>query len=206
LYAPLVHLRATKSSLHAAINMLAFADAISLQILCDVPARHRRYPSRTVSNRTALSSWVGRRLLLLDQTYADGSLGELCGEHPHALDAVQGFASAGALECGVGQRALAGMGGATLSVFLSSSFSRNMTAGRGFHGAAALIFERKPLPTAMACLFVRPCRRARIRPGCHHGDGPGAVHSNPSLCGDDFGSGGIRRKIPRSWQPVPFKE
>lgn len=49
---------------------------------------------------------------------------------------------------------LAGLGGACLSMFLASSYSPNMTAGRGFMSLAALIFGRwKPLPTLAACLF-----------------------------------------------------
>jgi|GEM_PF-9621 len=76
------------------------------------------------------------------------------GEHPEALStagirvrAVRWF---GVLAAG----ALAGLGGATLSIFLSSSFSRGMTAGRGFMALAALIFGKwKPIPTLFACLF-----------------------------------------------------
>jgi simple sugar transport system permease protein len=76
------------------------------------------------------------------------------GEHPAALDAagirVNRVRWAGVLLSG----ALAGTGGATLSVFLASSFSRNMTAGRGFMALAALIFGKwRPLPTAIACLL-----------------------------------------------------
>ena len=76
------------------------------------------------------------------------------GEHPAALDSA-----------GVGVRkirwfavlmsgALAGFAGASLSIFLASSFTRNMTSGRGFMAVAALIFGKwKPIPTAIACLL-----------------------------------------------------
>lgn len=60
--------------------------------------------------------------------------------------------------------ALAGMGGAMLSVYLSSSFSREMTAGRGFMALAALIFGKwKPLPTALACLLFGFTEAVQIR-------------------------------------------
>src|SRR5260370_1655823 len=76
------------------------------------------------------------------------------GEHPEALDAagvrVNRVRWAAVLLSG----ALAGLGGASLSVFLSSSFSRNMTAGRGFMALAALIFGKwRPVQTAFACLL-----------------------------------------------------
>ncbi len=86
------------------------------------------------------------------------------GEHPEALStagvrvrAVRWF---GVLAAG----ALAGMGGATLSIFLSSSFSRGMTAGRGFMALAALIFGKwRPIPTLLACLFFGLTDAIQIR-------------------------------------------
>lgn len=49
---------------------------------------------------------------------------------------------------------LSGMGGASLSLMLASSYSPGMTAGRGFIALAALILGRwNPLGTAVACFF-----------------------------------------------------
>lgn len=60
--------------------------------------------------------------------------------------------------------ALAGLGGATLSLAMASSYSRNMTAGRGFMALAALIFGKwKPVPTFFACLFFGLTDALQIR-------------------------------------------
>lgn len=59
---------------------------------------------------------------------------------------------------------IVGFGGATLSLFLSSSFSKGMTAGRGFMALAALIFGKwKPIPTLFACLFFGLTEALQIR-------------------------------------------
>jgi simple sugar transport system permease protein len=86
------------------------------------------------------------------------------GEHPEALSTagigVKKVRWFGVLMAG----ALAGLGGATLSIFLSSSFSRGMTAGRGFMALAALIFGKwKPVPTLLACLFFGLTDAVQIR-------------------------------------------
>lgn len=60
--------------------------------------------------------------------------------------------------------ALAGLGGASLSICLASFFSRNMTAGRGFIALAALIFGKwKPIPAALACVLFGLAEAAEIR-------------------------------------------
>jgi ABC-type uncharacterized transport system permease subunit len=75
------------------------------------------------------------------------------GEHPDALQtAGVGVVStrwSGVLLAGF----FAGIGGAVLSICLSSNYTRNMTAGRGFMSLAALIVGGwKPLYGALACL------------------------------------------------------
>jgi simple sugar transport system permease protein len=59
---------------------------------------------------------------------------------------------------------LAAAGGAALSIYLSSSFARQMSAGRGFMALAALIFGRwQPVPAALACLLFGFTEALQIR-------------------------------------------
>lgn len=86
------------------------------------------------------------------------------GENPPALDAagisVRKVRYSSLAICGV----LAAWGGASLSIFLSSGYSRNMVAGRGFMALAALIFGKwKPVPTVFACLFFGTMEALQIR-------------------------------------------
>jgi ABC-type uncharacterized transport system permease subunit len=86
------------------------------------------------------------------------------GEHPEALStagiSVIRMRWWGVLASG----AFAGLGGVALSIFLSSSYSRGMIAGRGFMALAALIFGKwKPIPTALACIFFGLTDALQIR-------------------------------------------
>jgi simple sugar transport system permease protein len=86
------------------------------------------------------------------------------GEHPQALDAAGVRVNRVRWSSVALSGALAGMGGASLSIFLSSSFARNMTAGRGFMALAALIFGKwRPVPAAIACLLFGFADALQIR-------------------------------------------
>jgi len=90
--------------------------------------------------------WLGRTRGGLWLTFA--------GEHPAALDAAGVRVNRVRWAAVLASGALAGLGGASLSIFLASFFSRNMTAGRGFMALAALIFGKwRPIPAALACLL-----------------------------------------------------
>ncbi len=86
------------------------------------------------------------------------------GENPEALDAagvsvvrVRYFAVAAS-------GLLAGWGGASLSLFLASGYSRNMVAGRGFMALAALILGKwRPPLAVLACLFFGFMEALQIR-------------------------------------------
>jgi len=86
------------------------------------------------------------------------------GEHPEALDAVGIKVNRVRFAAVTMSGVLAALGGASLSIFLSSGYSRNMVAGRGFMALAALIFGKwRPLPTAMACLLFAFMEAMQIR-------------------------------------------
>jgi ABC-type uncharacterized transport system permease subunit len=81
------------------------------------------------------------------------------GEHPAAADTVGvrvlGLRYANVLAGGL----LAGIGGATFTLELSTNFGKGMTAGLGFIALAAMIFGRwSPIGVLLAALFFGFCR------------------------------------------------
>lgn len=86
------------------------------------------------------------------------------GENPGAVDTA-GISVAllryrAVIICGV----LTGLAGTYLAMAQSASFTREMTAGRGYIALAALIFANwKPVPTLLACLLFGFLDAASIR-------------------------------------------
>lgn len=93
-----------------------------------------------------------------------GLLLRFAGEEPNAVESA-GYSVVSVRWFSIWMTGLmAGMGGGTLSLFLASSYSPNMTAGRGFMALAALIFGKwKPLPVLAACLFFALIDAIQIR-------------------------------------------
>ncbi len=79
---------------------------------------------------------------------------QIAGEHPDALNTAGVSVEKVRFGAILASTVCASIGGMTLSVMLSSGFSRGMTAGRGYMALAAVIFGQwKPLPTMAAALF-----------------------------------------------------
>ena len=89
---------------------------------------------------------------------------QFAGDHPKSLDAAGISTNRVRFWAVAASGFLAGLGGGVLSLQLSSSFTQDMTAGRGFMALAALIMGRWcPLPTVLACLFFGALEALQIR-------------------------------------------
>ena len=162
-----ITLRANQIVAGVAINMLAMGVTPFLcKLLYDVTSSTPAIPAEERFQSAPLwMSWVVVALVWFWLGRTRGGLWlNFAGEHPEALDAagvrVNRVRWAAVLVSGV----LAGLGGASLSVFLASFFSRNMTAGRGFMALAALIFGKwRPIPAALACLLFGFTEAIQIR-------------------------------------------
>jgi simple sugar transport system permease protein len=162
-----IRLRANQIVAGTAINMLAMGLTPFLcKVLYDVTGQTPAIPmAERFQSAPLYLSWILVGLCWLWLKHTRGGLWvSFAGEHPEALDVagirVNRVRWAAVLTSG----ALAGMGGASLSIFLASAFSREMTAGRGFMALAALIFGKwKPVPTAFACLLFGFAEALQIR-------------------------------------------
>lgn len=86
------------------------------------------------------------------------------GENPDALDAAGISVLKVRYLAVMGAGALAAWGGASLSIFLASGYSRSMVAGRGFMSLAALILGKwRPPLAVLACLFFGLMEAVQIR-------------------------------------------
>jgi simple sugar transport system permease protein len=89
---------------------------------------------------------------------------QFCGENPSILDSAGISSSKFRMKMMFLSGALAGFAGASLSIFLSSSYSNQITAGRGFIALAALIFGGwKPVETFFACLLFAVADAVQIQ-------------------------------------------
>jgi simple sugar transport system permease protein len=162
-----IPLRADQIVAGVAINLLAAGSAPFLsKVFFDSTAST---PSLEISSRFhAAPIWIALGavvvMAIFEKRTPAGLWLRFAGENPDALAAagirVRRVRWAAVLTSG----ALAGMGGVSLSIFLASSFSRNMTAGRGFMAVAALIFGKwRPVPAVLACLLFGFTDEIQIR-------------------------------------------
>jgi general nucleoside transport system permease protein len=159
--------RANQIVAGTAINMLAFGLTPFLcKIFFDVTGSTHAIPlAERFQTAPFWLAWlaVGGCYILMRSTRAGLRL-SFAGERPEALHAAGISVGRVRWLAVLGSGALAGLGGASLSICLASFFSRNMTAGRGFIALAALIFGKwKPIPAALACVLFGLAEAAQIR-------------------------------------------
>jgi simple sugar transport system permease protein len=162
-----IPMRANQVVAGTAINLLA---AGITPFLCKmIFSSGRSTPSLEIEARfLSAPMWIAVAFVILASLWSrytpSGLWVRFAGENPEALDAagirvnrIRWFAV-------LASGALAGLGGASLSIFLASSFSQNMTAGRGFMALAALIFGKwRPVPAALACFLFGLTDALQIR-------------------------------------------
>jgi simple sugar transport system permease protein len=86
------------------------------------------------------------------------------GEHPQAAESVGIDVVRYRYACVLASGALAGMGGAALSIGDLALFTDNMTQGRGFIALAAVIFGNwMPIPTMLATLLFGASQAVQIQ-------------------------------------------
>lgn len=163
-----ISLRANQIVAGTAINLLAAGLAPFLsKIFFDSPGST---PSLPLGSRFESGVLTGIAGLLVIVAWAwsrytpSGMWVRFSGENPGALDAAGIRVNRTRWFAVLASGCLAGIGGASLSIYLASSFSRNMTAGRGFMALAALIFGKwRPVPAALACLLFGLADALQIR-------------------------------------------
>lgn len=162
-----IRLRSDQIVAGTASNMLALGTAPFLcKILYDSTGSS---PSIPLADRFAhFPIFLAWALVLALHFWTSLSPGGLwlrfAGEHPKALDSAGVSVRRVRWLAVAASGALAGLGGATLSICLSSAYSRNMTAGRGFMALAALIYGKwRPVPAAAACLLFGFADAVQIR-------------------------------------------
>lgn len=162
-----IHGRADQVVAGTAMNLLAMGlIPLALKVLYDSTGSS---PSLPLESRfTIFPLWFVWGLALVvwfgvSRTHWGLRL-SVAGEKPDALDAA-GFSVRKVRYTAVAlSGVLAAWGGASLSLYLASGYSRNMTAGRGFMALAALILGKwHPIYAVLACLFFGVMEAIQIR-------------------------------------------
>lgn len=150
-----------------AINMLAFGITPFLsKLFFDVTGSSPPLPlsGRFTFEPIVIAFCVTVLLALFLRMTRGGLWLSMSGEHPEALEASGISVRTVRTWAIIAGSSLAGLGGACLSLFLASGYSRNMTAGRGFMALAALILGKwRPSLALIACLFLGAADSLQIR-------------------------------------------